>query len=249
MKKRLFSKELTSYIPVTSDKDTQTPSLQYSPVSSRRSQCSPVSSRSEEYTPVSWGSDEYLPSTRRSYDYTPVSSDIQEQRVYCNTRTKQWLKNPLQHSSSFPVTGSSSRKYFNGHHCADNWYYGRLSSSHRRPLPLTPPQQHQQHQQQCLRVNKLSLQQFGSIRHQDQHHRELTRRQTFHSFPLVKINYDRDDHIYEEICDEDSSDDDDVLEKDGVNDDHSFLALISRERRKHLMFYGRADWDYGNERM
>ena len=98
-------------------------------------------------------------------------------------------------------------------------------------------------------MNKLSLQQFGSIRHQDQHHRELTRRQTFHNFPLVKINYDRDDHIYEEICDEDSSDDDDVLEKDGVNDDHSFLALISRERRKHLMFYGRADWDYGNERM
>ena len=65
----------------------------------------------------------------------------------------------------------------------------------------------------------------------------------------MKINYDRDDHIYEEICDEDSSDDDDVLEKDGVNDDHSFLALISQERRKHLMFYGRADWDYGNERM
>ena len=62
----------------------------------------------------------------------------------------------------------------------------------------------------------------------------------------MKVNYDRDDHIYEEIRDDD--DDDDVLEKDDVSD-YSFLALISLERRKHLKFYGRADWDYGNERM
>jgi len=110
-------------------------------------------------------------------------------------------------------------------------------------LPLTPPQQ------QSLRVPRISLQQFGTVRKERRPSRgELTRRQTFHSFPIVKLNYDRDDHIYEEIRDEDSDDDDEVPEKDDVSD-YSFLALISLERRKHLKFYGRADWDYGNERL
>ena len=37
------------------------------------------------------------------------------------------------------------------------------------------------------------------------------------------------------------------MSKEEVSE-HSFLALISLERRKHLKFYGRTDWDYGNER-
>jgi len=54
---------------------------------------------------------------------------------------------------------------------------------------------------------------------------------------------DNEEHIYEEIVEESG-------EEEGKEEvsEHSFLALISLERRKHLKFYGRTDWDYGNER-
>ena len=51
-----------------------------------------------------------------------------------------------------------------------------------------------------------------------------------------------EDHIYEEIQDEDSdSDGSDKVEE------NSFLSLISSERRKNLKYYGCTDWDFGTE--
>ena len=102
-------------------------------------------------------------------------------------------------------------------------------------------------QDQSSRLQRLSLQQqwlgHNPKVSQGGNRRELHRRETFHSYPFHK--HDREEHIYEEINDEDSDEED--IDKDEVNE-FSFLSLISLERRKHLKFYGRADWDYGNER-
>ena len=126
--------------------------------------------------------------------------------------------------------------------------------SPRRPLPLTPPQQRHAHHSHAPRQQRLSLQSAG---HQEQprHHqlhqeqsprRELQRRETIHWFPVVRRHSrhsDNEEHIYEEIIEESGEEE----TKEEVSE-HSFLALISLERRKHLKFYGRTDWDYGNER-
>ena len=130
----------------------------------------------------------------------------------------------------------------------------RRFASPRRPLPLTPPQQRHAHHSHAPRQQRLSLQSAG---HQEQprHHqlhqeqsprRELQRRETIHWFPVVRRHSrhsDNEEHIYEEIIEESGEEE----SKEEVSE-HSFLALISLERRKHLKFYGRTDWDYGNER-
>ena len=81
---------------------------------------------------------------------------------------------------------------------------------------------------------------------------ELSRRQTFHmvrpgGFPARKTS--AAEHIYEEILSDDGgtqTHDDKTIDAEEV-DEHSFLALISSERRRNLKFYGLADWDYGSE--
>merc|ERR1712117_74060 len=132
----------------------------------------------------------------------------------------------LQHSASFPV-------------------YTNL----RRPLPPTPTKQ----QQQLLQQQQQQQQQAGKQRHSFHAEqidlksyketfvkREVQRRRTFHYYPsyTYKDNY-KDDHIYEEIVEEDDSDEESVY-------DQSFLSLISSERRRNLRLYGQTDWDYGS---
>jgi len=144
-------------------------------------------------------------------------------------------KTPLHHSASFPVTtdqGSSSL-----------FERIRSSQSHRRPLPLTPPQQRS-------RIQRSSVHHCPGLRDQEDTplgHGELRRRETVHWFPLLKESESEQEHIYEEIHEETSDESDEELTKEEVSP-HSFLSLISLERRRHLRFYGRTDWDYGGER-
>lgn len=51
------------------------------------------------------------------------------------------------------------------------------------------------------------------------------------------------DHIYEEINDSDSETHCEDSE-DGTDEEISFLALISTERRRNLRMYGSTDWDF-----
>jgi len=144
-------------------------------------------------------------------------------------------KTPLHHSASFPVTtdrGSGSL-----------FERIRSSQSHRRPLPLTPPQQRS-------RFQRSSVHHCPGLRDQEDTplgHGELRRRETVHWFPLLKESESEQEHIYEEIHEETSDESDEELTKEEVSP-HSFLSLISLERRRHLRFYGRTDWDYGGER-
>jgi len=158
-----------------------------------------------------------------------------------SSSVRKLFKNPLLHSASFPVTTTTSGQA------------SRLVSP-RRPLPLTPPQQRHAHHSHAPRQQRLSLQSAGhqeQPRHHLQHQepsprRELQRRETIHWFPVVRRHSrhsDNEEHIYEEIIEESGEEE----SKEEVSE-HSFLALISLERRKHLKFYGRTDWDYGNER-
>ena len=77
----------------------------------------------------------------------------------------------------------------------------------------------------------------------------MRRRETVHWFPIMKRAQESDtehsEHIYEEIHEETQSDEE--LAKEELSP-LSFLSLISLERRRHLRFYGRTDWDYGSER-
>ena len=131
----------------------------------------------------------------------------------------------LQHSASFPV-------------------YTNL----RRPLPPTPTKQQQQQQLQ----QQQQQQQAGKQRHSFHAEqidlksyketfvkREVQRRRTFHYYPSYTYKDYKDDHIYEEIVEEDDSDEESVY-------DQSFLSLISSERRRNLRLYGQTDWDYGS---
>jgi len=157
-----------------------------------------------------------------------------------SSSVRKLFKNPLLHSASFPVTTTTSGQA------------SRLVSP-RRPLPLTPPQQRHAHHSHAPRQQRLSLQSAGHqeqprhLQHQEQSpRRELQRRETIHWFPVVRRHSrhsDNEEHIYEEIIEESGEEE----TKEEVSE-HSFLALISLERRKHLKFYGRTDWDYGNER-
>ena len=134
----------------------------------------------------------------------------------------------LQHSASFPVYSSPKQTDW------ESWA-PLVSGHHRRPLPALP-------QQQPAR-QRLSLQADLAKHRETFVKREVQRRQTFHYCPSNSYQShkeDRDDHIYEEIEDEDDSEDD--------GDDHSFLSLISSERRRNLRLYGLTDWDYGNQR-
>jgi len=131
---------------------------------------------------------------------------------------RKLFKNPLLHSASFPVTTTTSGQ-------ASRFVSPRLSlqsAGHQEQ-----PRHHHQHQEQSPRL-------------------QLQRRETIHWFPVVRRHSrhsDNEEHIYEEIIEESG-------EEEGKEEvsEHSFLALISLERRKHLKFYGRTDWDYGNER-
>jgi len=51
------------------------------------------------------------------------------------------------------------------------------------------------------------------------------------------------DHIYEEIIDSESDTKCEESE-DGSDEEISFLALISSERRRNLQMYGSTDWDF-----
>ena len=82
--------------------------------------------------------------------------------------------------------------------------------------------------------------------------REPLRRKTFHNFPsslqhsenssVLSFDESVEDHIYEEIDEEEQ--DGDYSEKE--TEENPFLALISSERRKNLRFYGCIDWDFGS---
>ena len=119
----------------------------------------------------------------------------------------------------------------------------RSSQSHRRPLPLTPPQQR-------ARAQRASVHQYRDPETRGHGHQEtIRRRETVHWFPMMRRGQESDtehsEHIYEEIHEETQSDEE--LNKEELSP-LSFLSLISLERRRHLRFYGRTDWDYGSER-
>jgi len=61
---------------------------------------------------------------------------------------------------------------------------------------------------------------------------------------VADSNYSVEDHIYEEIA-EDDTDDDDTEKEDAL--DNSFIALISSRRRNILRSYGCTSWDFGTE--
>ena len=123
----------------------------------------------------------------------------------------------------------------------------RSSQSHRRPLPLTPPQQRSRAQRssvhQCRGPGVSDPETRGHG-----HEEAMRRRETVHWFPMMRRGQESDtehsEHIYEEIHEEAS---DEELTKEELSP-HSFLSLISLERRRHLRFYGRTDWDYGSDR-
>jgi len=78
-------------------------------------------------------------------------------------------------------------------------------------------------------------------------------KETFHNFPsrkahsedilsrIVSFGDSVEDHIYEEIDEEDHDSHDSAKE----TEEYPFLTLIRSERRKNLRFYGCADWDFG----
>jgi len=167
----------------------------------------------------------------------PCHSDQLRNRT--SVSHKRPHKTPLHHSASFPVTtdrGSGSL-----------FERIRSSQSHRRPLPLTPPQQRSRFQRSSVHHCPGLRDQEDTQRDTPLGHGELRRRETVHWFPLLKESESEQEHIYEEIHEETSDESDEELTKEEVSP-HSFLSLISLERRRHLRFYGRTDWDYGGER-
>jgi len=213
--------------PRVSSAATQTPpplSPSLSPFSSR-----PCHSDQASLSPFS---------SRPCHSESPFSSrpcHSDQLRNRTSVSHKRPHKTPLHHSASFPVTtdrGSGSL-----------FERIRSSQSHRRPLPLTPPQQRS-------RIQRSSVHHCPGLRDQEDTplgHGELRRRETVHWFPLLKESESEQEHIYEEIHEETSDESDEELTKEEVSP-HSFLSLISLERRRHLRFYGRTDWDYGGER-
>jgi len=81
--------------------------------------------------------------------------------------------------------------------------------------------------------------------------KEPLRRQTVHHVQswsnqtrdTASLRESAEDHIYEEIAEEES--DSDSSEKD--KGETSFISLISVERRKNLRLYGSTGWDFGTE--
>jgi len=81
--------------------------------------------------------------------------------------------------------------------------------------------------------------------------KEPLRRKTVHNFPsrrhsdemsrILSFGDSVEDHIYEEIDEDDHDNHYSVKE----TEEYSFLTLISSERRKNLRFYGCTDWDFG----
>jgi len=94
-----------------------------------------------------------------------------------------------------------------------------------RPLPRTPGGDRQ--------VLSKQNSEGGQVR------KQLLRRKTAGSRAFQEA---AEDHIYEEIPDEDS----DSEERDMV-EENSFLSLISYERRRNLKYYGCTDWDFGTK--
>jgi len=182
-------------------------------------------------------------SSKDSGTQTPPLTNLSPSDKKTSSHKKLFKSRPaLVTSASFPVTKCSKQEAGPvSSYCYQLLDRSQSSPVFRRPLPMIPTQD------QSSRLQRLSLQQqwlgHSSQASQGENRRELHRRETFHNYPLHK--HDREEHIYEEINDEDSDEED--IDKDEVNE-YSFLSLISLERRKHLKFYGRADWDYGNER-
>jgi hypothetical protein len=62
---------------------------------------------------------------------------------------------------------------------------------------------------------------------------------------IPSSHYSVEDHIYEEIAELDSDNED--TESETETEDKSFLTLISSGRRNNLRYYGCAGWDFGTE--
>ena len=158
---------------------------------------------------------------------SPTSSPSRSPTCSSTKSGRRGVARSLQHAASFPVYSSGRQS---------DWSWAPPGSGHhRRPLPALPSQPQAR--------QRFSLQADLGQHRQTFVKREVTRRQTFHYCPSTSYKEDREDredHIYEEIEDEDDSEDD--------GDDHSFLSLISSERRRNLRLYGLTDWDYGNQR-
>ena len=60
---------------------------------------------------------------------------------------------------------------------------------------------------------------------------------------ISSSNYSTEEHIYEQIAESDTEDQDTTADSD-IEDD-SFLTLISSGRRNNLRYYGDASWDFG----
>merc|ERR1711879_989740 len=101
------------------------------------------------------------------------------------------------------------------------------SQSHRRPLPLTPPQQRSRFQRSSVHHCPGLRDQEDTQRDTPLGHGELRRRETVHWFPLLKESESEQEHIYEEIHEEMSDESDEELTKEEVSP-HSFPSSASR---------------------
>ena len=81
------------------------------------------------------------------------------------------------------------------------------------------------------------------LRRQTVHHVQSWSNQAIDMSSLGFVTESAEDHIYEEIAEEDGESDNSEKE----NEEMSFISLISIERRKNLRFYGSTGWDFGTE--
>jgi len=128
----------------------------------------------------------------------------------------------------------------------------------KRPLPLTPGLEETESQRitNVLAVEEQMLcerRKMSECAHKIWK-KEPLRRKTFDNSITLKtkfkgqlsvLSYDTtiEDHIYEEINEEQQESND--IEED--IEENQFLNLISSKRRKNLIFYGSAGWDFGTE--
>ena len=165
--------------------------------------------------------------TMRKYEESKLTSSRTGPPLFWSLAARAAPKTrSLQHSASFPVYSNT----------APSW------RQVRRPLPPTPPTTPSATHQLQTKQNK-QRHSHSYTQGQTFVKREVQRRQTFHHYPAYIPRHDTEDHIYEEIEDKGDWEDSD---EDGVYD-HSFLSLISSERRRNLKLYGLTDWDYGSK--
>jgi len=166
----------------------------------------------------------------RSTSTTDISKQCFHLQKPSNTMIPE--KHSVHQLASHPPL--SSRPSFNTHKAP-----GRRNNSFCfRPLPVAPGSGAAETNR--IRRKEQQFQEEGPCLQK----KTLARRKTVANFQTMKPFYGRkhpetfEDHIYEEI--------NDVIDQND-EEEHSFLSLISSERRRNLHYYGRTGWDFGPE--